>query len=53
VKSETTERFRKVMSKLPDEVQQRARKAYKLWKENHNHPSLHFKQVHKTNQFIQ
>lgn len=47
VKSETTERFRKAMSKLPDDVQQRARKIYKLWKENNNHPSLHFKQVHE------
>ena len=48
MKSETTERFRKAMSRLPEEVQQRARKAYKLWKENNNHPGLHFKQVYAT-----
>ncbi len=46
VKSVTTERFRKAMSKLPEEVQQRAKRAYKLWKQNNNHPGLHFKQVH-------
>jgi mRNA-degrading endonuclease RelE of RelBE toxin-antitoxin system len=46
VKSVTTERFRKAMSKLPADVQQRARQAYKLWKQNSNHPGLHFKQVH-------
>lgn len=48
MKSETTDKFRTAMSRLPDEVQQRARKAYKLWKENSNHPGLHFKQVHTT-----
>jgi hypothetical protein len=34
------------MNKLPADVQQRARQAYKLWKQNSNHPGLHFKQVH-------
>ncbi|HEY6978133.1 MAG TPA: hypothetical protein VH396_17655 [Chitinophagaceae bacterium] len=46
MKSEITERFRKAMSKLPVDVQRRARQAYKLWKQNNNHPGLHFKQVH-------
>jgi len=32
---------------LPVEVQARARKAYRLWKENPRHPSLHFKKVGK------
>ena len=27
-------------------MQQRGRQAYKLWKQNNNHPGLHFKQVH-------
>ncbi len=48
MKSETTERFRKAMSLLPADIQQRARKTYQLWKENNNHPGLHFKQVHST-----
>lgn len=34
------------MNKLPADVQQRARQAYNLWKQNNNHPGLHFKQVH-------
>jgi hypothetical protein len=34
------------MSKLPADVQRRARQTYKLWKQNSNHPGLHFKQVH-------
>jgi mRNA-degrading endonuclease RelE of RelBE toxin-antitoxin system len=46
MKSVTTERFRKAMSKLPEDVQQRARQTYKLWKENNLHPGLHFKQIH-------
>ncbi|HXL58919.1 MAG TPA: hypothetical protein VN958_21800 [Chitinophagaceae bacterium] len=46
MKSVTTERFRKAMNKLPKEVQHRAREAYELWKQNNNHPGLHFKQVH-------
>ena len=47
VKSVTTKRFRKAMNKLPEEVQQRAKRAYKLWKQNNSHPGLHFKQVHE------
>ena len=34
------------MSKLREDVQQRARQTYKLWKENNLHPGLHFKQIH-------
>ncbi len=32
---------------LPAEVQSRARKAYRNWRENPRHPSLHFKKVGK------
>jgi len=32
---------------LPKEVQMRAQKAYRLWRENPRHPSLHFKKVGK------
>jgi len=48
VRSVTTTRFRKAFEKLPSEIQQRARQAYSKWKENPNHPSLHFKQIHDT-----
>lgn len=44
--SQTTARFWKSFEQLPDPVQQAARKAYQLWKQDPYHPSLHFKQVH-------
>ena len=48
MRSVTTSKFRKAFEKLPTEIQQRARQAYTIWKENPNHPSLFFKQIHKT-----
>ena len=33
-------------ARLPDEVQAQARKAYRLWRANPMHPSLHFKRIH-------
>jgi hypothetical protein len=47
LESVTTERFRKAFSNLPKEIQERARKAYNLWKQDNYHLSLHFKQVYK------
>lgn len=44
--SHTTERFRKAFQRLPDDIQRKARKAYRLWKKDPYHPSLQFKQVH-------
>ena len=44
--SRTTERFRKALAALPENVQQRARHAYQLFREDPAHPSLRFKQVH-------
>jgi len=44
--SHTTERFRKALKQLPHHVQRQARQAYRLFKQNPYHPSLHFKQVH-------
>ncbi|MGQ0829601.1 MAG: ParE family toxin-like protein [Bacteroidota bacterium] len=48
--SVTTERFRKAYAKLPENIQEAARKAYGQWKVNSNHPGLQFKQIHKTQQ---
>ena len=48
MRSVTTSKFRKAFEKLPTEIQQRARQAYTIWKENPNHPGLHFKQIHET-----
>jgi hypothetical protein len=47
MKSHTTERFRKAFQQLPTEVQEAARKAYSLWKQNPQHRSLQFKQIHR------
>jgi len=46
--SHTTEHFRKALERLPQSVQRQARQAYRLFKQNPYHPSLHFKQVHPT-----
>ena len=48
MKSRTTEKFRKAYRSLPVEIQQQARDAYRLWKHDPSHPSLHFKKVHDT-----
>ena len=47
MKSFTTPDFWKAYAALPKLVKEQARKAYKLWKSNQLHPSLHFKKVGK------
>ncbi len=46
--SRTTKRFRQMLAKLPSNIQQQAKGAYKLFIENSHHPSLRFKKVHNT-----
>lgn len=48
MKSRVTEDFLDCFRKLPDAVKEQARKAYRLWKQNPAHPSLHFKRVHSS-----
>ena len=48
MKSRTTAQFRKALSQLPPDIKGKAAKAYRLFRENQQHPSLHFKQVHTT-----
>jgi len=48
MKSRTTVRFRKMIEELPPQVRQQAREAYKLFRREPHHTSLHFKQVHTT-----
>ncbi|MCS6918210.1 MAG: hypothetical protein NZM28_00395 [Fimbriimonadales bacterium] len=48
MKSRTTRRFRKALENLPSEVQRQAKEAYRLFRQNPFHPSLHFKRVHPT-----
>lgn len=44
--SNTTERFRRAFQQLPQPVQQQARAAYQLFRNDPAHPSLRFKPVH-------
>jgi hypothetical protein len=44
--SRTTRRFRELFTGLPLRIQQQAREAYRLFKNNLGHPGLRFKQVH-------
>jgi len=46
VKSTATNPFYKLLANLPGHVQQQAREAYILFRDDPYHPSLHFKQVH-------
>ena len=44
--SQVTDDFLACFAKAPDAVKDQARKAYKLWRDNPHHPSLHFKKIH-------
>jgi len=44
--SRTTEGFRKAFQQLPEHIQQHARTAYRLFRQDPAHPSLRFKKVH-------
>jgi len=46
--SELTEEFLLAFRSLPPEVRDLARKNYRLWSANPQHPSLQFKRVHQT-----
>jgi mRNA-degrading endonuclease RelE of RelBE toxin-antitoxin system len=48
MKSVTTPRFKKAFDKLPINIQTRAKNSYLIWKENPQHPSLHYKQIHNS-----
>ena len=43
--SRTTPQFRELFQRLPAHVQQQAREAYRLFRNNPHHPGLHFKKV--------
>ena len=46
--SRTTKRFRQMLAKLPGNIRQQAKGAYRLFTENRHHPSLQFKKIHST-----
>jgi mRNA-degrading endonuclease RelE of RelBE toxin-antitoxin system len=50
MKSKTLSSFWKYYEKLDEEIKKQARKAFKLWRENPFHPSLHFKCVNPEEQ---
>ena len=50
MKSRAPPRFWAALRDLPSDVQQTARKAYRLFRENPQHPSLQFKKVHSREQ---
>ena len=47
MKSRTTKQFHLAFKKLPLQVQEQARAAYRQFKKNPAHPSLRFKKVHQ------
>ena len=50
MKSRATTRFWAAYRDLPTDVQETARKAYRLFRENPQHPSLQFKKIHSREQ---
>ncbi len=44
-----TENFITRFGRLPQDIKEKARKNYRLWRQNPNHPSLQFKRVHTRN----
>ena len=48
MKSHTSRRFREAFLDLPENVQARARQAYKQFRQNPAHPGLQFKKVDET-----
>jgi mRNA-degrading endonuclease RelE of RelBE toxin-antitoxin system len=46
VKSHINDDFLKAYRRLPKEVREQARKAYRLFQQNPHHPSLNFKSIH-------
>ena len=41
-----TEDFLACFRQLPEDVKEKARRNYRFWRQNPNHPSLQFKKVH-------
>jgi mRNA-degrading endonuclease RelE of RelBE toxin-antitoxin system len=46
MRSQINDDFLKAYRRLPKEVREQARKAYRLFRENPYHPSLNFKSIH-------
>lgn len=46
--SQITDDFLICFQRLPDSIREKARKAYRLWRNDPRHPSLHYKRIHAT-----
>ncbi|MBI4633857.1 MAG: hypothetical protein HY742_08190 [Deltaproteobacteria bacterium] len=46
--SQTTDRFWKCYRGLPEQIRKEEKEAYKRFKKNPYHPSLHFRRIHST-----
>lgn len=46
MRSRVTAKFRRLFAALPDDVRDRARQSYRLWKADTAHPGVQFKRVH-------
>ncbi len=46
--SVTTEQFRRLYAAASARQQGQIKRSYKLWRENHAHPSIRFKKIHNT-----
>lgn len=46
MKSQINDDFLKAYRRLPKDIREQARKAYRLFKQNPQHPSLNFKSIH-------
>lgn len=46
--SHVTEKFKKLLSTLPQDIRKQAKGAYRQFKYNSQHPSFQFKKVHPT-----
>ena len=50
MKSRATVRFRRLLTDLPLDVRRLAKRTFKTWLADSNHPSLEFKKLHGTKQ---
>ena len=48
IESRITRSFRTAFSELPEEIKARARRAYQLFRDHPEHPSLRFKKVDRS-----
>ena len=46
MRSRTTVKFREAFAKLPQDIQEQARKSYRQFKQDPWYPALHFKKIH-------